>query len=109
MGIFDRLKTRVKGTALVVIDPVIDLQPVTNPRYRWYSVEHYPYNRCYLARYHNTQCQSPIYLQKWYLTGFIELKTYEFATKNDTEKEAWLLIDQAIEQFTRDSVRTFKR
>ena len=104
MSIFSWFKK--PGTAVAVIEPeVTPVYEVRDARYKNYEVEYFPYAGRYYAKHVRKG-----YLKKRYYTGIIEFRgDIDFATDFGNERDAWYLIDVAIEQLTRDTVKIIRR
>lgn len=106
MNIFAWLKKK-PSTELVVAEPVYDkIYEIRDDRYKDYQVEYFPYSQKYFGKHKGR------YLRKAYGSGIVE-----YAYSNDllyaesfhSESFAWHLIDQHIEQKTRDTVKVIRR
>jgi hypothetical protein len=79
--------------------------PVKNP-YKGFTVEFYPTNGKYYATHKGD------YLRRHYSLGFVEkVDAWLFGYSNgfQTEAEAWKLVDQYIEEQTKETVRVITR
>lgn len=113
MNIFNFLKTsKSREVAIVPIAEKVydEVFEIRSERYAQYEVEHFTFSENFFPRWQQPSTGVWFYLKRNFFTGVVEVRRgIEWADSFKTEAEAWYLVDLAIEQVTKDTVRVLKR